>query len=345
MATIDRRTTKDGESRWRVRVRRQGVCETATFDTESEAELWAREVERAIASRQWDSATGSQEIPLGRLLDRYLVSRRPSRDSRRQLEWWRDHLSAEPVGKLSRRRVLQLRRRLAAESTRRGRVRSSATVNRYVAALSGFLSWTQRRGFLERHPLRGIEPLVENPARVRCLSTQERNRLLVACREIGGLRLEALVVLALSTGAQRGELMRLRWSDLDLAQSGVSFPGNGRRRARVLPLAVPALVLLRQLARVRRIDGDEIFADPNGRVVFPRAAWRSALESAAIRDFRFHDLRHSAASYLARSGASLPEIAEILGHKSLQGVRRYSHLTESQTPAVLGRMHEELFHD
>lgn len=343
MATIDRRTTKDGQSRWRVRIRRQGVCETATFATQSEAELWAREVERTIAKGDWGSLGGSREVPIGRLLDRYLVSRRPSRDSRRQLEWWREHLGAESIGKLSRRRVLQLRRRLAGESTRPGRVRSSATVNRYVAALSGFLSWAQRRGFLETHPLRGLEPLVENPARVRCLSTEERNRLLVACREIGGLRLETLVVLALSTGAQRGELMRLRWSDLDLEQRGVRFPDNGRRRARHLPLAGPALGLLRQLARVRRIDGDEIFADLNGRVVFPRAAWKTALESAAIRDFRFHDLRHSAAYYLARSGASLPEIAEILGHKSLQGVRRYSHLTESQTPAVLGRMHEELF--
>ena len=345
VATIDRRTTKNGQSRWRVRIRRRGYCETSSFGIESEAKQWAREVERAIERGEWNGTSGGDELTFGRLLDRYLVAHRPSRDSRRQLEWWRSHLGTEPVGRISRRQVLQLRRRLAGESTGRGRVRSSATLNRYMAAISGFLSWALRRNHVEAHPLRGIEPLVESPARVRCLSEEERNRLLVACREIGGLRLETLVVLALSTGAQRGELMRLRWSDLDLVERGVQFPGTGRRRARALPLAGPAMGLLRQLAKVRRIDGDEIFADNNGRVVFPRAAWKSAVESAGIKDFRFHDLRHSAASYLAMSGASLPEIAEILGHQTLQGVRRYSHLAGPQAPAVLGRMHDKLFDD
>lgn len=345
VATIDRRKTKDGQSRWRARIRRRGFCETASFGSESEAEQWAREVERAIERGEWNGATGSAELTFSRLLDRYLVAHRPSRDSRRQLGWWRDHLGNEPIGRISRRRLLQLRRRLAGESTGRGRVRSPATVNRYIAALSGFLSWAQRRHQLGVHPLRGIESLVEGPARVRCLADEERNRLLVACRETGGLRLETLVVLALSTGAQRGELMSLRWSDLDLPTGGVRFAGGGHQRARTLPLAGPAMGLLRQLARVRHIDGDEIFADPNGRVVFPRAAWKSAVDSAGIKGFRFQDLRHSAAAYLALTGASLPEIAEILGHKTLHSVRRYSHLAGSKTSEAVGRMHNELFDD
>jgi integrase len=73
-----------------------------------------------------------------------------------------------------------------------------------------------------------------------------------------------------------------------------------------------------------------------------RYAWYQALEQAKIDDFHMHDLRHSAASYLAMNGASLVEIAEVLGHKTLSMVRRYSHLAENHTQSVLERMADAL---
>ena len=69
-----------------------------------------------------------------------------------------------------------------------------------------------------------------------------------------------------------------------------------------------------------------------------RKAWENARDAAALADFRFHDLRHSTASYLAMNGASLVEIAEVLGHRTLQMVRRYAHLSESHVKDVVGRM-------
>ena len=69
-----------------------------------------------------------------------------------------------------------------------------------------------------------------------------------------------------------------------------------------------------------------------------RKRWERVVREAGLEDFRFHDLRHTAASYLAMNGASLLEIAEILGHKTLSMVKRYSHLTEGHTASVLGRM-------
>ena len=73
------------------------------------------------------------------------------------------------------------------------------------------------------------------------------------------------------------------------------------------------------------------------------AAWKVAVEKAGIEDFRFHDLRHSAASYLAMNGASLAEIAEVLGHKTLAVVKRYAHLSESHTAKVVKRMNQNIF--
>jgi len=343
VATIDRRKTRDGQDRWRVRIRRRGITETESFSSHSEADQWACDVEQAIDKGLWNEGDRGGVFTVGWLLDRYLVFRRPNRDAWRQLEWWRRHLGSEAAVHVRRPRILRLRRQLAQEETRSGRHRSPATVNRYMAALSGFFSWALKSDHLDVHPMKGIEPLAEGSARLRCLSDEERESLIRVCRETGGLRLQTLVVLALSTGARRGELLRLRWSDLDSANRQVVIHGTGRLKTRTLPLPAPAFELLARLSKVRRIDRNEVFAEPDGRVRFPRAAWRAALETAAIRDCRFHDLRHSAASYLAQSGASLPEIAEILGNRTLEGVRRYSHLTVNHTPAALGRMHDDLF--
>ena len=70
-------------------------------------------------------------------------------------------------------------------------------------------------------------------------------------------------------------------------------------------------------------------------------AWYKAMERAGIEDFRFHDLRHTFASYLAMSGATLAELAEALGHKTLVMVKRYTHLTEGHTASVVARMTEQ----
>jgi integrase len=277
------------------------------------------------------------------VLDRYLAERRPSQDARRHLEWWRGHLGTDVAGAVDSRRVLSLRDKLAGERSTAGKTRSPATINRYVAALSGLYSWAVEYHLVDGHPVSGVTPLDEGAARLRCLSPEEKQALIAACRETGGLRLQALVVVGLSTGARRGEILRLRWSDLDIKKQQLTIKGSGRLRSRTLPLPSSAMSLLAKLARVRRIDGNKIFADSHGRVRFPRAAWQAALEVAEIEDFRFHDLRHSTAAYLARNGASLPEIAQILGTRTLQGVRRYAGLTESQTPSVIGKMHEELF--
>jgi integrase len=95
----------------------------------------------------------------------------------------------------------------------------------------------------------------------------------------------------------------------------------------------------------RRIDTPLVFpslTDPQ-RPADVREAFKHALRAAEIEDFRFHDLRHSAASYLAMNGATLAEIAEILGHKTLAMVKRYSHLSQAHTSRVVASMNEKIF--
>ena len=134
--------------------------------------------------------------------------------------------------------------------------------------------------------------------------------------------------------------MHLRWRDIDLDR-GLAIlhdTKNGERRS--LPLEGEALRLLQDRS-VGRDPDEPAFGGRRGAVTFPKTRWDEAVTKAGIENFRFHDLRHTAASYLAMSGATLAEIAEILGHKTLAMVKRYAHLSDRHTSRVVARMNEK----
>ena len=119
----------------------------------------------------------------------------------------------------------------------------------------------------------------------------------------------------------------------------VTFRKTKNQHSRTIPLSEAAVIRLRNLSKVRRIDSEFVFPSLDGtRPKNIRAGWDKAVKAAAIKDFRFHDLRHTAASYLAMSGASPSELAAILGHRTLLMVSRYAHVAEQHTAGVVNRM-------
>ena len=196
---------------------------------------------------------------------------------------------------------------------------------------------------------RSERPRVRKPkeprGRVRFLSDDERTRLLAACKEHNNPALYAIVVLALSTGARQGEILNLTWKDVSVSRGMIVLQETKNDERRAIPLQGHALEIVKEMRTVRRIDTDLLFPsrqDPD-KPLNIQNIWRAALEKVAIEDFKFHDLRHSAASYLAMSGASLAEIADVLGHKTLQMVKRYAHLSEQHTVGVVARMNANIF--
>ena len=184
----------------------------------------------------------------------------------------------------------------------------------------------------------------EPRGRVRYLSDNERERLLAVCEASDSPFLNAVVVLALSTGARKMELMELTWTDVDLRRGIIRLRETKNGEPRVLPLIGRALDLMQEHSAKRRRGCDLVF--PNCSGIKPRSlrtAWETALRRARIDDFCFHDLRHSAASYLAMGGASLAEIAEVLGHKDIRVARRYVHLNDAHTQRVVERMNQAIF--
>lgn len=197
--------------------------------------------------------------------------------------------------------------------------------------------------WMETNPARRIRREKEKKGRTRFLSDEERKNLLEKCKEIDR-QLYTLVVLALSTGMRKVEITNLEWKDVDLEKGAIVLheTKNGERRR--VPVRGLALEVLKEHGKVRQLDTNLVFTGNlrNHGYRF-RPDWAEALKKAKITDFWFHDLRHSFASYLAMNGASLLEIAEVLGHKILVMVKRYSHLAESHTAGVVERMNQKIF--
>lgn len=215
-----------------------------------------------------------------------------------------------------------------------------ATINRFAAALAAVLTWAIKKRHAPKgwdNPCKRVERRPENNAVVRYLSDGERVALLAECKKSTWPKLYLLVLLGLTTGARRGELEGLRWKDIDFdrAEAAVHHTKNGDRK--VLPL-VPTVVA--ELRRHEGASGELVFASTRR----PDTAynhvpvWHKALAAAGVRRFRFHDLRHSCASYLAQSGATLLEIADTLGHRNLSVTRRYSHLATDHKTKLINRV-------
>lgn len=226
-----------------------------------------------------------------------------------------------------------------------GKPMSAASVNRHHQALASVFTWAIKRRIAPKgwlNPCRSVDKRSEaGSARARYLTDAERDRLLAACKGTTWPKLYLLVLLALSTGARKNKLMGLRWADVDLPARLAHVARSKNGDAKALPL-VPAAV--DELLRFRGAADVLVFGStkaPGSPFNFT-PAWSAALKAAHIRGFRFHDLRHSCASFLAKNGATLLEIADLLGHRQISMTRRYSHLAASHRSALVDRVMGEL---
>ncbi len=356
MATIEKRTTAEGSITYRVKVRVKGFApETASFERFSDAKAWGKKIESDMkAGRHFGQ---SNRHTFNELVAEY----RPNAIDPVRLDYWCNVFGHDQLSAITPSRIAKERDNLLAEETTRFATpatgdpekdakrpkakRNGATVNRYLAALSSCLSYgVKTLQWLEKNPVTQIKKPPENKGRVRFLSDDERTRLLETCKPHADLYLA--VVLSLTTGARQGEIMSLRFGQIDFKRRIITLheTKNGERRA--LPLVGDAFTLLEERARVRSLKDDRIFP-PTERAskaefLDLRQPWEKALKESGIADFKWHDLRHTAASYLAMSGVSLVEIAKVLGHRTLQMVARYSHLSDGHIVATGEKLAQRL---
>lgn len=328
MPKITKRPRKDGKFSYKVEVRLCGYRLTKTFHKSREALNWGTSTEASIREGRYNSATAGSPKTFKEAVAQFRQSP-PARNgkwlvkqsSNHFLNFWIEHLGSLKITEIRAQHIASGRKQLLEKGL------SPATCNRYTAAISTVLQCCVDEWFyLNHNPARELRRFKENDGRCRVLGEAERATLLRACQEHPDLH--DFVLLALNTGARRGELMNLLWRDIDLQGRMMTFRDTKNGTDRTIPLTDSALELLRKRFCSRKLgEGDWVFPAPrsSGPADF-RKLFQKALCESEVQDLRFHDLRHTVASQLAASGVPERMIAEILGHKSLQMVKRYTHL-------------------
>jgi len=172
----------------------------------------------------------------------------------------------------------------------------------------------------------------EPQGRLRWLTPDEARALLEACRAQRPARLADLVELALYTGLRQGELLGLTWTAVDRASGVLRVEVSKSGKRRLVPLNGPADAVLARLG-----GGEDLVFGTRSWDAF-RDHWEAAVEAAGLEDLRFHDTRHTFASWAMQRGASLPKLKDLLGHSSLAMVMRYAHLSPEHLRSAVARL-------
>jgi integrase len=355
-------TIRERAGQFQVQVRMSGFpTRTASFPTRRMAERWAKTIEADMIEGRHFRSVEARRRTLGETIDRYIEEEIPKKrdgsTSRSNLPWWKKHLGhlkladvtpailVEHRGKLARETFTRAKPGSARTTVKRGELpnrhaRSPATVNRYLAALSHVFTVARKEWhWVSHNPFDGVGKLQEGRGRVRFLSEEERTALLR--KTVKDPVLHTFVVLALSTAARAGELLNLEWRDVDLKEGRLLLRITKNATPRTAWLHAEARRLLTEHGRIRRLAEPRVFVSPTGRLYRYDKAFQAACDAAQIESFRFHDLRHSAATYLAREGASEQQLRAIGGWKS-GVVSRYVHLAATETRDVVERMNERI---
>lgn len=353
MASIDKRVSKSGKATYRAQVRCKGHAPTsATFDRKTDAKKWAADQEADIRQNRHFKYAEAKKHTVGEAIDRYIETVLPLKPKsapvqEAQLIRWRDEIGGIKLSDLHPPRIVTVRDRLTQDKVQGGNKRSLGTVNRYLAVFSHVMTVAMKEwGWIDHNPVLAVKKFKEANGRTRYLSDTERAELIEACNESSNPYLFLVVVIAISTGMRKNEILTLTWDNVNLTRGVAYLFETKNSEPRAVPLTGLVLDLLEEHRHKRSNSTTYLFPSPKGDwPIDIRSAWEAALKRAGLTDFKFHDLRHTAGSYLAMNGATPAEIAEILGHKTYDMVKRYAHLSDPHTAGVVERMNKKVFGD
>jgi integrase len=335
--------------RWAARVWREGAAQSEQirrqgFASEQDAN---EDMERVLAAvREGKTATAAAlpaeptTITLGVALDRLLAEkarRKTVTEYGRIANHLREALGADtPLDKVTAARISQYRAdRLANPSERTGRQLRAASVNRPLAVLRHLLKVAHDEWGLAPAPPR-VRLEREEQGRLRWLTQEEAARLLAACSKSRNTDLLDLVTVSLYTGVRRSELLGLTWERVDRARGVIRLEVTKSGKRREIPFGTKVDAVLSRRAHAGTV----------GRV-FPKASWdayrtafESAVAAAGIDDFKWHDLRHTYASWLVMAGRPLIEVKELLGHATIAMTMRYAHLAPERLRTAVAVLDE-----
>ena len=345
MATIRER----GPYQWQAQILRKGQSpQYKTFNNKADAEKWARQVEAEMDRGGFISRKEAENTTLSEALDRYEnevgVKKKGYWQEKYKIDFWRKSL-------FGKRYLVALRPAdLASWRDQYLKEHSPSTVNRLLIVLSHVFTIAVKEwgmgGLL--NPVQQIRRPQNAKARDRRFLPGEEKAVLNSCLAYGG-NLHPIVRLAIETGMRRSELAGMSWNLVDLKKRTVTLPETKNGEKRIVPLSSEAVRILERIPR--RIDGLVWEFESRGMgitqafrraVARARAAYEKESEEkgtnpdpAFLVDLTFHDLRHEATSRFFEKGLNPMQVSAITGHKTLQMLKRYTHLKAEDLAELL----------
>jgi integrase len=363
LATIRERVRRDGKPIYNVQVRVAGyTSQTRSFTSKSEARKWAKVEEAKIIEGRAFRGAEAHRRTLCEAVDQYVTEKMPTLRSQNMhssaLAWWKARLGTRKLVDITaavivRERAALLRERyvranpdskrttLEEGEAPREFARTAATANRYVAVLSSLLSATRREWhWIAHNPCEEIERLPERPNRARVLTPAERKALLAETAPDPVLHL--FVQMALHTVCRAGELLKLKWADVDLDAGQVIYRDTKNEQPRSAWLHGDVKRLLEEHAKREHKPEDALFQNASLRGRYQYAdKFQETCTAAGLGKFHFHNLRHTAATVLAQQGASEQQLKAVGGWKS-GIVSRYIHIAAADTKAITKKLSKQL---
>ena len=327
MATFEKR----GQF-WRVKIRRAGLpAQTRTFDNKTQAQQWARSVETDFDKGITVDRRSAQRTCLAEILERYRREVTPTKRGAADENLRLKAMAQRPFARI--RMSALTSSHLAGYRDERLKEVSGATVTREFSVLSHAIDTARREWdvYLPTNPCTLVRRPPQGRPRNRRLQGNEEQRLLAVCRVARNPWLAHCVALAIETGMRRSELLGLQWANVDLERRVALLPLTKNGDSRGVPLSSRAVTIIRSLP-----------ASSNGRVFGRLTAdglkqsFKRAVHRAGITGLRFHDLRHEATSRFFERGLNVMEVASVTGHKTLQMLKRYTHLSATDLATRLG---------
>lgn len=346
MASYQKRKNGDGTSSvlaW-VRVTPFKPASKA-FPTQADAKAWATALEAELRKqrKQGEARRDLTSLTIKGLIDEFLADAETRQlkylpDLEALLGWWANHCGSDKVLSFG---TLKLRE--ARDLLRNGR--APGTVNRYLSAMRSAWNWARAAALVPQEKVWPTRLFLTEPReRVRFLSDVELAAVLGAA-ERHSPWMHAAVVVSLATGLRQGELLRLEWKDIDFDKKTVTVLISKNTKRRSVHLPDPAIQALKRLRRDGIVGLKRIFVNEQGEPAnkfYLNFRWTRVRQAAGLVDFRWHDLRHSCASFLAQAGASLVEIGAVLGHSSPGITAKYSHLVAGKAVTGADKLAEKL---
>lgn len=358
MRGIQKRKTSEG-IRYQVQIRMKGYRTLSkTFKRKTDAVRWKQQTEADIHRQIIFPECEAERRTLTELVDRYLedcLGNLKSRNGTKQtLKWWKQRIGYLTLNRISPALIKQEWETLSEGNSKlTGRPLTNRTLNGYLQSLStAFTIAIKEYGWAQINPVSNIRKKSLPNGRTRFLSKEELKSLFTQIDKSTNPYLKPAVLLSLATGGRRGEIMNLQWKDVDLKEGYLTFRQTKNGETRTVPVRGEALEELKRHAQKYRFSSEYLFESRKPKwkkgLATTGKAWedlhnpfREVVKNAKIDDFRWHDMRHCAASYLLASGATLAQVGKILGHKTPAMTWRYSHLVKDKSDQLVSDMNEK----